>query len=136
MATFCFECKREMGTFEARANKKMIISRGGFQPENMGENDVLCDDCLEPIRKSMEPIKTSQQKDSKERPTRLLYLVPIFMGLLGGILMYIAVKDQNQEMANDGMFLGMCITILGVFLYFVIIYIGVLNIPNLIPIPI
>ena len=36
--------------------------------------------------------------------TKLIYLVPIFMGLLGGILMYIAVKDQNQEMANDGVF--------------------------------
>jgi len=40
------------------------------------------------------------------KPTKLLYLVPTFMGLLGGILMYIAVKDQNQEMANDGMFWG------------------------------
>lgn len=36
-------------------------------------------------------------------PTRLLYLSPIFMGILGGILMYIAVKDDNREMANTGM---------------------------------
>ena len=42
----------------------------------------------------------------KEKPTRLLYLVPVFMGLLGGVLMYIAVKEQNQEMANNGMFWG------------------------------
>lgn len=34
-----------------------------------------------------------------EKPTRLLWLVPIFMGLLG-ILMYIAVKDQNQEKSS------------------------------------
>ena len=28
--------------------------------------------------------------------TRLIYTLPIFMGLLGGILMFIAVKDQDQ----------------------------------------
>lgn len=61
MATFCFECKRKIGTFGARETKKMIISSGGFPPENMGEKDVLCDDCLEPIRKSMEPMKTLGQ---------------------------------------------------------------------------
>ena len=46
------------------------------------------------------------EESVKEKPTRLLYLVPVFMGLLGGVLMYIAVKDQNQEMANNGMFWG------------------------------
>lgn len=43
---------------------------------------------------------------TEEKPTKLLYLAPVFMGLLGGVLMYIAVKNQNQEMANNGMFWG------------------------------
>jgi len=59
-----------------------------------------------------------------EKPTRLLYLVPIFMGLFGGILMYIAVKDQNQEMANDGMFLGVISTITVLVIYGLIMYLG------------
>ena len=54
--------------------------------------------------------------------TKLIYLVPIFMGLLGGILMYIAVKDQNQEMANDGILYSIMSTIGWGFLSFVIFY--------------
>ena len=38
--------------------------------------------------------------ENKQKPSKLIWSIPIFMGLLGGILMYIAVKDQNQEMAN------------------------------------
>ena len=131
MATICFECKRKIGTFEARANKKMIISRGGFPPENMDENDVLCDDCLQPVRESMESIKTSQKQDYRQKPTRLLYLVPIFMGLLGGVLMYIAVKDQDQEMANDGMFWGVISSIAIVVIYGFIMYIEFANISRM-----
>jgi len=61
-----------------------------------------------------------------EKPTRLLYLVPIFMGLLGGVLMYIAVKDQNQGMANDGMFWGVISTIIAIIIYAGIIYFGIM----------
>ena len=71
------------------------------------------------------------EESVKEKPTRLLYLVPVFMGLLGGVLMYIAVKDQNQEMANAGMLLGVLSTILFVFLYFYITYLGLLNLSQL-----
>jgi len=59
-----------------------------------------------------------------QKPTKLLYLVPITMGILGGVLMYIAVKDQNQEMANDGMFWGVIVTIIGILFYGTITYFG------------
>jgi len=67
----------------------------------------------------------------KEKPTSLLYLVPIFMGLLGGILMYIAVKDQNQQMANDGIALGSISTVILIVIFFAISYLGLVGLPIL-----
>ncbi|HEY4680057.1 MAG TPA: hypothetical protein VIH04_02200 [Nitrosarchaeum sp.] len=64
--------------------------------------------------------------ENKQKPPKLIWSIPIFMGLLGGILMYIAVKDQNQEMANDGILVGVLSTIAWVFLYFMLfIFIGI-----------
>ena len=64
--------------------------------------------------------------ENKQKTTKLIWSVPIFMGLLGGILMYIAVKDQNQEMANDSILVGVLSTIAWVFLYCVLfIFIGI-----------
>jgi len=62
-----------------------------------------------------------------EKPTRLLWLVPIFMGLLGGILMYIAVKDQDQEKANDAMLISVLSSIAWAFVYGFIVYLGLLS---------
>ena len=59
--------------------------------------------------------------DVKIKPTPLLWLVPIFMGLLGGILMYIAVKDQDQEKANSAILVGIVSTIVMIIVYGVII---------------
>jgi hypothetical protein len=43
------------------------------------------------------------------------------MGLLGGILLYIAVKDKDQKQANDGILVGVLSTIGWIFLYVIII---------------
>jgi uncharacterized membrane protein len=59
--------------------------------------------------------------NNKVKPTPLLWLVPIFIGLLGGILMYIAVKDQDQEKANSAILVGIVSTIVMIIVYGVII---------------
>lgn len=65
-------------------------------------------------------------ENTPQKPIKLIWSIPILMGLLGGILMYIAVKDQNQEMANDGILVGFLSTIVWVFLYFMLfIFIGI-----------
>jgi hypothetical protein len=63
--------------------------------------------------------------NNKVKPTPLLWLVPIFMGLLGGILMYIAVKDQDQEKANNAILVGLLSSIVMIFVY-VIFVMGVM----------
>jgi hypothetical protein len=57
----------------------------------------------------------------KVKPTPLLWLVPIFMGLLGGILMYIAVKDEDQAKANSAILVGIVSTVTIIIVYFVIL---------------
>lgn len=52
----------------------------------------------------------------KIKPTKLIWLVPITMGLLGGILMYIAVKDEDPQKANDGILASVLSTIAILFL--------------------
>jgi len=132
MAIFCFACRKKLGVFNDRTKKKWIQGEGGIPPEGMGDEDVLCIECLELVREGKQPRKDVTEKE-KPRPTSLLYLVPIFMGLLGGILMYIAVKDQNQEMANEGMLVGVIITLFGIILYVFILSVGLASIGDIIP---
>lgn len=56
----------------------------------------------------------------KVKPTRLLWAIPVFMGLLGGILMYIAVKDEEQEKANGAILVGIVSTVTMVMIYLLI----------------
>jgi len=49
-----------------------------------------------------------------EKPSRVWYLVPLFFGLLGGLVGYFAVKDGDRDMASN-------LLVLGVFVSFVVI---------------
>lgn len=60
-------------------------------------------------------------ESSKVKPTPLLWLVPVFMGLLGGILMYIAVKDEDQEKANNAILVGLLSSIAMIFVYVIFV---------------
>ncbi|MEM2154812.1 MAG: PCI domain-containing protein [Nitrososphaeria archaeon] len=62
----------------------------------------------------------SNKKDEehkKPKSSLLWFLVPLFLGLLGGILAYLAVKDENREMASDLLILGILTTIIGIIIF-------------------
>ena len=54
---------------------------------------------------------------SEERggPSGLWYLVPLFFGLIGGIIAYAAVKDEDESMASACLLLGFIIFFAQVF---------------------
>ena len=52
------------------------------------------------------------------RPTSLWYLVPFFFGILGGILGYVATKDEDRETADSLLFFGIVWTIVLVIIYY------------------
>ena len=58
---------------------------------------------------------------SKGRPTSLWYLVPFFFGILGGIVGYVGVKDDDKEMADNLLIFGIVWTIVLVLAYWAFI---------------
>ena len=38
------------------------------------------------------------------------YLAPIFIGILGGLVMYIVIKDDDPKMAKKGLIVGLILT--------------------------
>ena len=67
------------------------------------------------------------------KPTKFLVLIPIFLGLLGGILAYIALKDYSQEKANDAIYYSIISTIVMIGLYVIFGMIYMQNAMSMIP---
>jgi len=55
-----------------------------------------------------------------KKPTSWWYLVPFLLGLIGGILGYIAVKDEDKEMADNLLFIGIIMTFIGILVIWAI----------------
>ena len=55
------------------------------------------------------------------RPTSLWYLVPFFFGIIGGIVGYVGVKDEDRGMADSLLVFGFFWTIILVIAYWIIL---------------
>ena len=65
----------------------------------------------------------------RDKPTRAWYLVPLLFGILGGIIGYFAVKNEDQRLANNLLIVGIVVT----FLIFLLGFLYVLFLITLIP---
>ena len=45
------------------------------------------------------------------KPTNQLFMLPLFLGLLGGVLMYFIAKKDDRKMAVQGLIVGIIISI-------------------------
>ncbi len=50
------------------------------------------------------------------KPTNQLYLLSIFLGLFGGVLMYLIARKDNKKMAKNGLVLGIIIELIGLLI--------------------
>jgi hypothetical protein len=48
---------------------------------------------------------------TKEKPSVLWYLGPLFFAILGGLIAYVGVKSEDEEMAKNLLFLGFIISV-------------------------
>jgi len=48
------------------------------------------------------------------KPSSAWYLVPLFLGLIGGLIGYLVVKDQDKDMAEAILWLGFGLTIISI----------------------
>jgi hypothetical protein len=51
------------------------------------------------------------------KPTKLWYLVALFLGIFGGIIGYFAVKDEDKEMAKNLLLIGIIVTFIIPIIY-------------------
>jgi archaellum component FlaF (FlaF/FlaG flagellin family) len=48
---------------------------------------------------------------SQKRPSKLYYLLPIFLGILGGVAAYLLVKDRDKKFAKKLLIVGIIMTV-------------------------
>lgn len=58
-----------------------------------------------------------ESNEYREPPSSWWYLAPLLFGLIGGLIGYVGLKDQDQGMAESILLLGFVITILGGLAY-------------------
>ena len=54
-----------------------------------------------------------------KKNSKAWYLAPIFIGIIGGFIMYLVLKDDNPKMAKKGLILSIVLTVASVVLYIV-----------------
>lgn len=57
--------------------------------------------------------------------TNAWYLAPIFLGIIGGLIMYLVLKDENPKMAKKGLILSLVLVGVGVLAYILIFVVAI-----------
>lgn len=78
------------------------------------EGIILIEKMLNPPTKYYSNRKNVEYK--KPKPSLAWLLAPLLFGLLGGVIAYIAVKDEDKEYAEDLLLFGFAMTILGIII--------------------
>ena len=60
-----------------------------------------------------EPKAADNFSSSTKRPSKAWYLLPIFFGIIGGLVMYLVIKNEDRKMAKKGIILGIILTVVG-----------------------
>lgn len=62
-----------------------------------------------------------------EKPSSAWWLVPLFFGIIGGLIAYVGVKDEDEDFAYALLGAGIAITVLAILM--VMIYFFFANVP-------
>ena len=61
---------------------------------------------------------------ARQERSRVWYLMPIFFAIVGGIIAYFALKNDNKKLAKNCLWLGIIFTILGIVFEAVIVIVS------------
>jgi len=101
--------------------KNLICTEKELIEEPLGESKPASEMSIEELKaviKVKKPVNTESKKKPSAMTAFLWYIVAILLGLIGGILDYVITKDDDPEMANNLLFVGVFITLLGLILVF------------------
>lgn len=86
-----------------------------------------CPNCgAELVEKGGRLIATTP-KAEKAAPTKLWYLAPLILHILGGLLGYVGVKGRDEKMARKLLIVGVVVFGIEAAIGFLLIYYGVLK---------
>ena len=118
------ECKKRIGRLA------VLLADGKIGEESYAAATRTLENRMESLKRAKEnpnvllSPSTGIEKfegPSSERPTLLWYLVPFFFGLLGGIVGYVGVKDEDKAMADGLLVFGLFWTVILAVFYWVLI---------------
>ena len=110
----CFLCHKEIGPLREKYSINDYKNERVIPPQNFTEDDRTCASCFHQLKR----VEEANRFKYEFGPTVLVYFAPIFLGILGGVLMYIAVKEHDPGMANRGVIVGTIITFIQIIIIF------------------
>lgn len=57
-----------------------------------------------------------------QNASRYWYLLPIFLGFIGGLILFLTLRKEDAQTAETGLVLGVIMTVAPVIIYFVVVF--------------
>jgi len=118
----------------------VLLADGKIGEQSYAAASRTLEDKIESLKKAKENpnivissskgLERSEEDTSYERPTLLWYLVPFFFGIIGGIVGYVGVKDEDKEMADILLVFGILWSIILAIFYWTLIMSLISNFPR------
>ena len=127
MARICFLCNGKVSSNPFRAySKNDLKDDERIIPEGMSDKDKVCSRCFDhnkDIRKisGLEyPQNEEEESHYTKKPTSsAIWILPILLGFVGGLIMYFIIMNDDKPKAQNGLVLGIVLTIIPAIIYFV-----------------
>jgi len=96
---------------------KRLVSEGRIKGSiDMVDESFVKDQ--EPVIAKQQPTSYRAPEAATPMPSGLWYLAPLFLGLIGGIIGYVSLVDKNRDMAKSLLYIGLAVTLLCSFFYY------------------
>lgn len=113
---------------------KYTLSQGEYSiPKGFGNEDVICYDCLQ----SQQKLEKPKREESKPEPkptapaqtlpsgqSNTIWILPILLGWIGGVIMFFVLKDEDKERGLKGLYVGVIISVIssivGLIIFFLV----------------
>jgi predicted amidophosphoribosyltransferase len=115
-APYCPYCRKELRLtpttpIKSKAEQEKYWICPSCKSINSPEQTV-CHNCTKPF--SLTGYETHTSYHRYEKPSAMWYLVAFLLGLVGGLIAYVAIKDEDPSMGNTCLALGFLTTLFGV----------------------